>query len=406
MRIFTCTPVAFGGGPDFFARDSGLLCRGFQSIGIESQAVMPGDRKPDDEPDLIRTNFSNLESADWWRSLNIDAVMLYAWGRPKFRKVAVAIHQAEIFLVLNQDNGGLVSPRVGFRDWIEEQWILAGQGRGTSAWLRFLKLTLRGLTAGLVITDPLRAMHLKQGDVIACVSPKAAEHYRKLCRIYGGTNLADRVRLIPHAVESRFTFSGGRKRRQVVCVGRWQDVVQKRPWLLMEVIETLVNTNETVSVVIAGTATKELTAWHKKFDDARRNRIQLRGPVERDELAEILAESQVFYSPSAFESFGIAAAEALCSGCSVVAGRSVSMASFEWFVSGNSGMLATKDDSKSHARALQDELAAWNDGQRNPKEISSMWREKLHAKQVAEQVLQQALAKKNDCLSLSSPNNF
>ena len=79
-------------------------------------------------------------------------------------------------------------------------------GPGPMAWLRFLKLTLRGLIVGVILTDPLRAWHLKQGDVIACVSPKAAEHYRKLCRIYGGAELADRVAVVPHAVESRFRF--------------------------------------------------------------------------------------------------------------------------------------------------------------------------------------------------------
>ena len=179
MRIFTCTPVAFGGGPDFFARDSGLLCRGFQAIGCESMAVMPGERKPEDETDLIRTEFTNLESVDWWRGQDLDGVVLYAWGRPKFRKVAAAIHEAGIFLVLNQDNGGLVSPLAGFRDWLEEQWILSGQGRGLGTWLRFLKLVLRGLSVGLLLTDPLRAAHLKHGNVIACVSPKAAEHSRR-----------------------------------------------------------------------------------------------------------------------------------------------------------------------------------------------------------------------------------
>lgn len=390
MRIFTCTPVAFGGGPDFFARDSGLLCRGFQSLGIESRAVMPGERKPEDEADLIRTDYWNLESAAWWRAQALDGVVLYAWGRPKFRKVAAAIHEAGIFLVLNQDNGGLVSPLAGFRDWLEEQWILAGQGRGPGAWLGFLILTLRGLSAGLLLTDPLRSVHLKQGDVIACVSPKAAEHYRKLCRIYGGADLADRVRVIPHAVEPRFRFSGAPKRRQVACVGRWQDVVQKRPWLLMEVVETLLASDKEVSVVIAGTATKELIKWHRGLDDARRGRVQIRGRVDRSELAEILAESQVFYSPSAFESFGIAAAEALCSGCSVVAGRSVSMAGFEWFVSENSGMLAEQDDCKGHASALRDELTAWRDGRRGAGGISRAWCDRLHAERVATLVLKLA----------------
>lgn len=101
MRWYTCTPVAFGGGPDFFARDSGLLCRGFQQIGIESCAVMPGPKVPEDEPDLLRTDYANLESAVWWRGHQLDGVVLYAWGSPRYRFVAKAIHEAGIFLVLN-----------------------------------------------------------------------------------------------------------------------------------------------------------------------------------------------------------------------------------------------------------------------------------------------------------------
>jgi hypothetical protein len=387
MRWFTCTPVEFGGGADFFARDSGLLCRGFQALGMESRAVMPGPRRPDDEADLIRTDFRNLESSMWWASQNLDGVVLYAWGRPKFRKVAAAIRNAGIFLVLNQDNGGLVSPLAGFRAWLREQWILSGQGRGAMARLRFLKLTLRGLSAGVLLTDPLRAWHLKQGNVIACVSPKAAGHYRKLCRLYGGADLAGRVAVVPHAVETRFHFRGEMKHRQVVCVGRWQDVAQKRPWLLMDVISALVATDKAVSVVIAGQETPGLEAWHRALDETQRDRVRLRGRVNRDGLAEILRQSQVFYSPSAFESFGIAAAEALCSGCSVVAGRSVSLASFEWFVAENSGTLADEDLAQSHVRALLRELHDWQLGQRDPEHISMVWSDRLHADKVARQIV-------------------
>jgi hypothetical protein len=398
MRWFTCTPVEFGGGADFFARDSGLLCRGFQALGIESRAVMPGVRQAGDDADLIRTDFRNLESSGWWQSQNLDGVVLYAWGRPKFRKVAAALRQAGIFLVLNQDNGGLVSPLAGFRAWLSEQWILAGQGRGAMARLRFLKLTLRGLSAGLFLTDPLRAWHLKQGNVIACVSPKAAEHYRKLCRIYGGADLASRVAVVPHAVETRFHFRGEMKRRQVVCVGRWQDVVQKRPWLLMDVISALVAADKSVSVVIAGEVTPGLEAWQRALDEPHRDRVQLRGRVRRDELAEILCQSQVFYSPSAFESFGIAAAEALCSGCSVVAGRSVSLASFEWFVAEKSGTLARKDDLEGHLQTLKRELDDWESGLRNPLAITEIWMARMHAERVATRVIELSM--------LADPGNW
>lgn len=383
MRIFTCTPVAFGGGADFFARDSGLLCRGLQSIGIESRAVMPGERKAEDEADLIRTDYQNLESTEWWRSQEIDGVVLYAWGRPKFHKVAAAIHGADIFLVLNLDSGGLMSPLVGLRDWLGAQWIFGGQGRGMGAWLRFAKLTLQRLFVGFLFTERLRAKHLKCGHVIACVSPGAAEYVRRLCRFHGGQDLADRVKVLPHSVEQAFRYSGGVKYRQVACVGRWMDQTQKRTWLLTEVIGTLLSNDGQVTVVIAGQPTPELDKWHSSLSENNRKRVRLAGIIGREELAALLDGSQVFYSPSAYESFGIAAAEALCSGCSVVAGRSVTMAAFKWFVSENSGQLAITDDAAGHVEALLRELGEWDDKNRSAVEISATWSNRLHADRVA-----------------------
>lgn len=381
MRIFTCTPVAFGGGPDFFARDSGLLCRGFQAIGVQSRAVMPGARNPDDEADLIRTEFGNLESADWWRSQRLDAVVLYAWGRPAFRNIARAIHEAGIFLVLNQDNSGLVSPLAGVRDWLAEQRCLSN---GRLCWLWRI---VKGLSYGLCVTDPLRASHLRHGDEIACVSPVAAERYRKLCRIDGGERLARRVRVIPHAVEPRFADAGKPKRRQIACVGRWHDEVQKRPGLLMNVISGLLRVDDEVSVVIVGNTTRALDAWHRSLGEPQRSRVRLAGKLGRDALADVLSDSQVFYSPSAFESFGIAAAEALCSGCSVVAARSVSMAAFEWFVCDRSGRLVERDVAECHIRSLMDELDAWAGGERSARAIADCWCGRLHAPQVAQRIV-------------------
>jgi glycosyltransferase involved in cell wall biosynthesis len=386
MRIFTCTPVAFGGGADFFARDSGLLCRGFQALGFDSQAVMPGERKPEDKADLIRTDYGNLESPKWWRDQNLDGVVLYAWGRPKFRKVAAAIHDAGIFLVLSQDSAGQVSPLAGFCEWLRAQWIYGGQGRSRKSWYHFIILTLRGLTIGCLLTDPLRTQHLKQGNLIACVSPRAAERYRRLCRAYGGAALADKVKMIPHPVEPVFRYSGIGKCRQVVCVGRWQDEIQKRTWLLVEVIGSLIAEDEQVKVVIAGHPSEKLRAWHESLESSRRVRVRLAGNTGRDELMEILCRSEVFYSPSSYESFSIAAAEALCCGCSVVAGRLVTMPSFEWFVSEDSGNLAEEDDCRGHARALQSELEGWADGQRDPRKISGIWSDRLHADKVARMI--------------------
>jgi glycosyltransferase involved in cell wall biosynthesis len=170
-------------------------------------------------------------------------------------------------------------------------------------------------------------------------------------------------------------------------VGRWQDTLQKRTWLLIDVIHRLLDKDAELIVVIVGNATDELRKWHAALPTALQGRVRLAGMMGREELATLLAESQVFYSPSAYESFGIAAGEALCAGCSVVAGQLITLPSFEWFVSEESGRLAEQDDAAGHAEALSAELDAWNGGWRDAQRISETWCGRLHADKVAGRIL-------------------
>ncbi|MES2474564.1 MAG: glycosyltransferase family 4 protein [Verrucomicrobiota bacterium] len=387
IRIYTCTPVVFGGGADFFARDSGLLCRGLQSIGVDSRAVMPGASAPEDEKDLIRTPYLNLETPAWWKDQQLDAVVLYAWGRPKFRKVAKAVQEAGIFLILNLDSGGPVSPLSGLTDWMRAQWIFSGSGRSFLSYLRFVKLTLRGITLGLLATDPMRSRHLKCGNIIAPVSPASAEHFRRLCHRYGGDELSTRIEVIPHPVETSFRYSGVMKHRQITCVGRWNDSLQKRSELLMHVIDTLLARDHQVTAVIVGRSTPEMEIWHRLLEPDIQKRVIIAGIADRKELAILLDQSQVFYSPSAYESFGIAAAEALCSGCSVVAEQALTMPAFDWFISEMSGQLIRTARHTEHADSLLDELDQWQKGKRDARLISTIWCERLHADHVAQKIV-------------------
>ena len=381
MRWYTCTPRDYEGGDDFFSRDTGLLCKGFSQIGIESRAIMIGAPRHNDNPAVMRADIKKLESPAWWASFKLDGVVLYAWGRPRYLNIAKAISKAGIVLVLHQDSGGIISPLSGIRNWLSDQKNITGN------FSAFLRSVTRGMTLGFFMTDPLRAIHLRQGDIIGCVTPMAVSNYRKICRVYGGKSLADRVELIPHAVETAFFYSGVTKKKQIVSIGRWSDEVQKRQRLMTEVFSMLLSLDASVSFVIAGEATDHLRQWHYALDKDSQARVRLCGRFDRAQLASLLDESQVFYSPSAYESFGIAAAEALCSGSSVVAHRSVSMASFEWFVSEKSGTLANEDSTDAHVRALTSELEAWDKNHRNASSISEIWRKRLHADQVASEVV-------------------
>ncbi|MEI6676344.1 MAG: glycosyltransferase [Verrucomicrobiota bacterium] len=350
---------------------------------------MPGERQLEDEADLIRTDFNNLESEEWWKSLNLDGVVLYAWGSPKFRRVAAAIHKAGILLVLNQDNGGLVSPLLGPVAWAQEQHVLSGAGRVDGGWRCLAKLLAKGFTKVLLWDDPLRIRHLRQGDIITCVTPVAAGHYRRYCKIYGGRAFAERVQVLPHPVHLQFRMQGT-KRRQVVVVGRWDDLCQKRPERLMEVIGSLVQRDLEVVVEIVGGGNESLQGWHGRLTEGQRARVRLRGRMLPEDMVEVYAASQVSYCPSAYESFHIASGEALCCGCSVVSARSGSLAAFQWFADDGVGTLAAVDDAEGHVLALEKELVLWQLGQRNPEQISRVWGERLHAERVAHRVIELA----------------
>ncbi|MFM7183035.1 MAG: glycosyltransferase [Verrucomicrobiales bacterium] len=388
MRWLTCTPVSFSGGEDFFSRDSGLLSRGFRDLGVESTAVMPGPAQPGDLPELLRVPYSSLEDAGWWKACRADGVVLYAWGHPRYRKVAAAIRAAGIFLVLNQDSNGVVSPLNGPSLWLKDRWISSGAGRVAGGWLRFAWWILKGLTYGLARTDPMRRAHLNSGDVIAAVSPVAADYYKRLCRTYGGGELADRVAVVPHSVCEAFRVEkGGGRDDAILAIGRWKDERQKRTSLLMKVVERVLAAEPAVRFDIAGEPSEKLSAWHGCLAEDHKARTRLHGRLLPEQIAAIMRSTKTLYCPSAFESFHIASGEALCSGCSIVAADLPTLTSFPWFCGENCGRLAGEDSVSGHANALISELEAWRNGLRDPVRISGIWTLRLHSTRVAEKIL-------------------
>jgi hypothetical protein len=120
FRIFTCTPVDFAGDVSFFSRDRGMFCRGLRSLGIDSQAIMPGSASFGDDPLLIRTNAENLSDAACWRGHGLDAVILYSWAAPRYTPIAAAIKKADIRLMVCMDTCGVISPQANSRAWFHD----------------------------------------------------------------------------------------------------------------------------------------------------------------------------------------------------------------------------------------------------------------------------------------------
>lgn len=389
-KWFTCTPVRFVGDHTFFARDSGLLCKGFQQSGVECKAIMPGPpMEVDQVQDLIRTDYRNLEDPEWWKSLGGDGVVLYAWGSGKYTGIARAIKEAGMILVTHMDTAGMLGVLNGFSAFAATLMaVCKGESRNSlSAYARFAARFTFASTIGILKNDITRARHLKQADLIGAITPIALERIQKVCRKYAGEELASKVKLIPHP-NSSFMFYNPEIRKEplVVAIGRWDDVKVKGTRLLMATVEALMANSREAQVEIYGKVPLFMKEWHQSLSSAASQRVQLMGVVRNEILGMALQRASISLCTSLRESYHIASAEALCCGCSIVGPDVSEIPSMKWFTGGQSGRMSARNP-EAMAEALREELQDWDDGKRNAGEISAIWTSLLHAPRVAELIL-------------------
>lgn len=332
-------------------------------MGVESKCIMPLPYYEDDQREhLIRTEYRDLESSTWWKELNLDGVVLYSWGAPRYRKIAKAIHDAGIKLHIHLDTSGdFEGP-----DWEYLSWI--------KKILRFTKVKL---------VDFFRARHLRYADVIT-VSQPAAENISK--RLFYKGWMQAKVVVFPTPVANYFQcHSTIQKERRVVCVGRWSDMPEdkvKRPEFLIQTAKEIVMNDERALVDIYGRIGESLRNTYNTFPESLKARIHLKGNVSNNKLPTMYNSAQVAICTSYSEGTHCASAEAICCGCSLVIPPRKSLSILHWYTSHNSGSIAEEDSPASMARSIINELNLWENQQRDPNNIASHWQSYFHVDKV------------------------
>ena len=352
-KIYCCTPVAFHANDGFWIRDTGLISTTLRKMGIESKCIMPLPFYDDDQKEgLIRTEYKNLKSAAWWKSLGLDALILYSWGAPRYLPIARAIHKAGIKLMLHLD----MSDRL--HNWMDG--------------------TLRGLLKDLRI-NILRRMHLNYADCIT-----GSEQLINALRnsIFYGKKIADKCTNLPSPVNPNFTLSSHPKDYKVTCIGRWtEDDLVKRPDFCIQTAQELVKIDPDIIVEIYGRTGKAIEHLYENTDTGK-ERIFLKGLTSNKDLPQICRSSMVNYCTSRSEGTHVASSEALCCGCSVVTTPRKELSTIHWYTSKNSGAIAEQDTPQSLAQAIANELIAWKKGERSAKEIANAWQPIFHIDKV------------------------
>ncbi len=364
-KIYCCTPVAFHANSGYWIRDTGLISTSLREMGVESRCIMPLPHYDDDEHTeyLVRTEYVNLSSVSWWRSLGIDAVILYSWGAPRYTLIARAIRKAGIKLVLHMDTSGDFEGS----DYNE---------------LPFLKKLRRFFLVKL--HDLVRSYHMRYADVITCSQPIASAIRE---RFFYGNFVEERNYPFANPVASCCKYNGENKENVILAVGRWNDERQKRSRFLMQSLECLYKGGCLAETKIFGFITDEMRDWHRSLPEDIAEKIRLEGRLANALLHQEYCKSKIILCPSLYEGSHVVSAEALCCGTSVVVTNIPSgLRTVHWYTSKKSGLISEEDTPESLADAVRQELELWEIGERNPVDISAAWQPYFHVDKVMSQI--------------------
>ena len=382
MKILAAIPLQYWDGGGFWDRDLGLVVLALRSAGHDAFFVALGDQQdPGDRP-LKVVSRKVMADPGWWKAQQADAIILNTWSATRFHDIRSAALSTGCPVIEKMDTDGVRSPRVWFWQYVVENW---SANRDHSSLLR------RSFAAPLAIfracvlwsfprlLDARLAAVMAGTPILAVESPIAVERIKRFIRDRGEP--VPRLVCIPHAVNEQFRHSTESIRtNKLIAVGRWA-AHQKNFPLLLKVLDGFLRLHPNWSAEVVGGLPEDAESQIARLSSGSRKRIEFAGRVSHQELAPHYQTARIFVMTSRFESFNIAAAEALCCGCSVVGPAEIP--SMPFFARESSGSLASRNSYAHMLDALCAEAEAWRQGHRDPSKISALWQETVGAHAVA-----------------------
>ena len=391
MKIHTCALMPFTADEMFFTRDSGLLCRSLQALGVESNVIMPTGPSygnPDPE-DIIRANKDQFANPEWWRSLGIDGVVFIAWGFKQHTPIIRAARAAGIRTCALFDCNGDPFP---YADIFAKPRILWRKGKfienlpyrvlGTAA--RVLLLGLKGIGAHYH-----RSVQMGIPHIAAFQTPKTMQRCLSVARLFTWLEARSEALVLGYAIpDSPNQCLATQRRTNVVAVARWDALRHKRPHMLMHVVKRVLTCHPSVTFEIFGRLIPAIEQWHAGLERSLQERVRVHGIKSSSVVMAAINSSQILYCPSVEEGVPLAVVEALCGGCSVAGLGTPAVPGLHWAISEGHGSAAHTDSVAAHADAVMSELTAWEDGLRDPVKISRKWKRWFSSRDVAVRVLE------------------
>jgi glycosyltransferase involved in cell wall biosynthesis len=214
-------------------------------------------------------------------------------------------------------------------------------------------------------------------------SPVAAARIGHMFKTFSGANHP--IAMIPHPVnEEAIRYDRTPKENRIITVGRWASWQKDFP-MLRKVLKGFLQRHPDWQATVVGSGVPDRDRAAGNWAEEWRQRIAYHEKLTHEQLAVEYGRSKIYLMVSRYESFCIAAGEALCCGCSVVGSSAVP--SSYYFAETQSGHVAARRTAKAFLKTLDCEVGCWTNGERNPDAIASVSRKRMGSHAVAQATL-------------------
>ena len=224
--------------------------------------------------------------------------------------------------------------------------------------------------------------HIRLADAVIIESPDAVANVVRVLEYWGEGHLAARLHFVPNPVAPDVCEAPLRQKDNVIVAsGRWDDEGAKNTRVLVRVLGEFLQTRPDYRSVILGSGSEYVHRLARPVGRDARVRMDVRGAVTRGDVVETLSGARVCLVSSRLESFGLAAAEALCMGCSVVVTPIESLAYLS--AHGATGTVARDFTPQALLTALREDVGKWERRVYDPARLAGRWRTTLGRREVA-----------------------